>query len=134
MSFQIALSGLNAASTDLQVTSNNIANANTIGLQVAPGRSSPTCSPATPSASATACGLADVRQEFTQGNVDITERQLDLAVSGKGFFVVNDNGSLLYSRVGAFGLDAAGFVRELRGRAPAGVPARAAMAPSTPAR
>ena len=78
--------------------------------------------------------LTDVRQEFTQGNVDITGRQLDLAVSGKGFFIVNDNGSLLYSRVGAFGLDAAGFVRELRGRAPAGVPAAAATAPSTPAR
>ena len=33
MSFQIALSGLNAASTDLQVTSNNIANAGTIGFK-----------------------------------------------------------------------------------------------------
>ena len=59
--------------------------------------------------------LSDVRQEFTQGNVEITERQLDLAVSGNGFFVVNDNGALLYSRVGAFGLDATGFVENAEG-------------------
>ena len=109
MSFQIALSGLNAASTDLQVTSNNIANANTTAFKSSRAEFADVYS-----GDAIGIGngvrLAEVRQEFTQGNVDITERQLDLAVSGKGFFVVNDNGSLLYSRVGAFGLDAQGFV------------------------
>lgn len=109
MSFQIALSGLNAASTDLQVTSNNIANANTTAFKSSRAEFADVFS-----GDAIGIGngvrLAAVRQEFTQGNVDITERQLDLAVSGKGFFVVNDNGSLLYSRVGAFGLNAAGFV------------------------
>lgn len=109
MSFQIALSGLNAASTDLQVTSNNIANANTTAFKSSRAEFADVFS-----GDAIGIGngvrLAEVRQEFTQGNVEITERQLDLAVSGKGFFVVNDNGSLLYSRVGAFGLDAQGFV------------------------
>ncbi|GMW06286.1 MAG: flagellar hook protein FlgE [Nevskiales bacterium] len=109
MSFQIALSGLNAASTDLQVTSNNIANANTTAFKSSRAEFADVFS-----GEAIGIGngvrLADVRQQFTQGNVDITERQLDLAVSGKGFFIVNDNGSLLYSRVGAFGLDASGFV------------------------
>jgi flagellar hook protein FlgE len=103
------LSGLNAASTDLQVTSNNIANANTTAFKSSRAEFADVFS-----GEAIGIGngvrLADVRQQFTQGNVDITERQLDLAVSGKGFFVVNDNGSLLYSRVGAFGLDAEGFV------------------------
>lgn len=109
MSFQIALSGLNAASTDLQVTSNNIANANTTAFKSSRAEFADVFS-----GEAIGIGngvrLADVRQQFTQGNVDITERQLDLAISGKGFFIVNDNGALLYSRVGAFGLNAQGFV------------------------
>ncbi len=114
MSFQVALSGLNAASTDLQVTSNNIANANTTGFKSSRAEFSDVYSG---EASGIGAGvrLTEVRQAFTQGNVEITERQLDLAISGNGFFIVNDNGSLLYSRVGAFGLNAAGFVENAEG-------------------
>ncbi|RMF95817.1 MAG: flagellar hook protein FlgE [Gammaproteobacteria bacterium] len=115
MSFQVALSGLNAASTDLQVTSNNIANANTIGFKSSRAEFADVFS-----GEATGIGagvrLTDVRQEFTQGNVEITERQLDLAVSGNGFFIVDDGGGLLYSRVGAFGLNSAGFVENAEGQ------------------
>ena len=55
--------------------------------------------------------LTGVRQEFTQGNVEITSRQLDLAISGNGFFITSDGGSLLYTRNGSFGLDASGYVQ-----------------------
>ncbi|HHQ13553.1 MAG TPA: flagellar hook protein FlgE [Chromatiales bacterium] len=114
MSFQIALSGLNAASTDLQVTSNNIANANTTGFKSSRAEFSDVFS-----GDATGIGagvrLTDVRQEFTQGNVEITERQLDIAISGNGFFIVNDGGGLLYSRVGAFGLNPNGLVENAEG-------------------
>ncbi|MEQ1803380.1 MAG: flagellar hook protein FlgE [Gammaproteobacteria bacterium] len=114
MSFQIALSGLNAASTDLQITSNNIANANTTGFKSSRGEFADVFS-----GDSVGIGngvrLTDVRQEFTQGNVDITARQLDLAISGNGFFITEDNGSLLYSRVGAFGLDASGVVQNAEG-------------------
>ncbi len=114
MSFQVALSGLNAASTDLQITSNNIANANTNGFKTSRGEFADVYS-----GDAVGIGngvrLSDVRQEFTQGNVEITSRQLDLAISGNGFFITNDNGSLLYSRVGAFGLDATGIVQNSEG-------------------
>jgi len=114
MSFQVALSGLNAASTDLTVTSNNIANANTTGFKSSRAEFADVFS-----GDAVGVGngvrLTDVRQQFGQGNVDITERQLDLAVSGNGFFIVNDSGSLLYSRVGAFGLNAEGFVQNAVG-------------------
>ncbi|MBL8200107.1 MAG: flagellar hook protein FlgE [Chromatiales bacterium] len=114
MSFQIALSGLNAASTDLQITSNNIANANTTGFKSSRGEFADVFS-----GDSVGIGngvrLTDVRQEFTQGNVDITARQLDLAISGNGFFITNDNGSLLYSRVGAFGLDRNGVVQNAEG-------------------
>lgn len=110
MSFQIALSGLNAAATDLHVTSNNIANANTIGFKSSRAEFSDVFS-----GDAVGIGngvrLTDVRQEFTQGNVEITSRQLDLAISGNGFFITSDGGSLLYTRNGAFGLDARGFVQ-----------------------
>ena len=110
MSFQIALSGLNAASTDLQVTSNIIANANSTGFKSSRAEFADVFS-----GDAVGIGngvrLTDVRQEFTQGNVEITSRQLDLAISGNGFFITNDNGSLLYSRVGAFGLAADGTVQ-----------------------
>lgn len=114
MSMQIALSGLNAASTDLQITSNNIANANTTGFKSSRGEFADVFS-----GDSVGIGngvrLTDVRQQFTQGNVEITGRQLDLAISGNGFFITKDNGSLLYSRVGAFGLDAQGIVQNATG-------------------
>ena len=114
MSFQIALSGLNAASTDLQVTSNNVANANTIGFKSSRAEFADVFS-----GDAVGIGngvrLSDVRQEFTQGNVEITSRQLDLAISGNGFFITSDDGTRLYSRVGSFGLDAGGIVQNAEG-------------------
>ncbi len=114
MSFQVALSGLNAASTDLQITSNNIANANTYGFKESRAEFADVFS-----GEANGIGngvrLTSVRQQFTQGNVEITGRQLDLSISGNGFFVVNDDGALLYSRVGAFGLDSTGFVQNAEG-------------------
>jgi flagellar hook protein FlgE len=109
MSFQVALSGLNAASTDLKVTSNNIANANTTAFKASRAEFADVFS-----GDAVGIGagvrLSEVRQDFGQGNVDITERQLDLAINGKGFFVLADNGTRLYSRAGSFGLNAEGFV------------------------
>ena len=114
MSFQVALSGLSAASTDLQVTSNNIANANTIGFKTSRAEFADVFS-----GDAVGIGngvrLTDVRQQFTQGNVEITGRQLDLAVSGNGFFIVSDGGGLLYSRAGAFGMNAEGYIQNAEG-------------------
>ena len=115
MSFQIALSGLNAASTDLRVTSNNIANANTTAFKSSRAEFADVF---TGDAVGIGAGarLADVRQEFTQGNVEITERQLDLAINGNGFFAMRDTGGgNLYSRVGAFGLSADGYVENSEG-------------------
>ena len=88
MSFQIALTGLNAATTDLNVTSNNIANANTTGFKKSRAEFSDVFA-GNPNGIGAGVRLTNVRQEFTQGNVDITERQLDLAVSGNGIFILN---------------------------------------------
>ena len=54
--------------------------------------------------------LSAVTQEFAQGGVDFTDRALDLAMSGEGFFTVSDNGVVAYTRVGSFGVDRDGFV------------------------
>jgi flagellar hook protein FlgE len=51
-----------------------------------------------------------VSQEFKQGGVDFTDRGLDLAISGEGFFTVSDGGLLKYTRAGSFGVDRDGFV------------------------
>jgi flagellar hook protein FlgE len=48
--------------------------------------------------------------------VTFTDNGLDLAVSGQGFFVLDDNGGRLYTRAGAFGLDRDGYVINSEGQ------------------
>jgi flagellar hook protein FlgE len=102
MSFPIALSGLNAASADLSVTAHNVSNAATLGFKE--GRIE------FAEVYQSGVRVADTRQQFTPGNIEFTGNNLDLAISGDGFFTVSDNGSLLYSRAGAFGVDPDGYV------------------------
>ena len=114
MSFRIALSGLNAASTDLRVTANNIANNATTGFKSSRAEFSELFSVSAQGVSNLATGngvrVSDVSQQFTQGNIDFTNNALDLAVSGQGFFTVSDGGALAYTRAGAFKVDRNGFV------------------------
>ena len=109
MPFAVALSGLNAASSDLNVTANNIANANTTGFK---GSRAEFADVFAVGAQQIGNGvrLASVSQEFKQGGVDFTDRGLDLAISGEGFFTVSDNGLIKYTRAGSFGVDRDGFV------------------------
>ena len=109
MPFAIALSGLNAASADLSVTANNIANANTTGFKQSRAEFSDVFA-----VGAQAIGngvrIGAVSQEFSQGGVNFIDRGLDLAISGEGFFTLSDNGVVSYSRVGSFGVDREGYV------------------------
>lgn len=109
MPFRVALSGLNAASSDLNVTANNVANANTIGFKESRAEFADVFAVGAQEIG-NGVRLASVTQEFSQGGIDFTDRGLDLAISGEGFFTVSDNGSLSYTRVGAFGVDREGFV------------------------
>jgi flagellar hook protein FlgE len=115
MPFRVALSGLNAASADLNVTANNIANANTIGFK---GSRAQFADVFAAGAQEIGMGvrLASVMQEFGQGGTDLTDRSLDLAIAGEGFFTLNDNGQLVYSRVGSFDLDREGYVVNNQGQ------------------
>jgi len=114
MPFAIALSGLNAASADLGVTANNVANVNTTGFKMSRAQFGEVFAVGTQSVSSSASGsgvrLSAISQQFTQGNIDFTDNALDLAIGGEGFFVLNDNGARSYTRAGAFGVDNLGFV------------------------
>ena len=119
MTFAIALSGLNAASTELEVTANNIANVNTTGFKQSRAEFAEVFAVGTQSVSANASGsgvrTSRIAQQFSQGNVDFTDNALDLAIRGEGFFVMSDNGARAYTRAGAFSVDATGNVVNAQG-------------------
>ena len=115
MTFRIALSGLNAASTDLEVTGNNIANASTTGFKESRAEFADVYANSVLDRSATAAGqgvrVARIAQQFTQGVVEFTSNNLDLAINGEGFFVMKDGaGSQIYTRAGALSADRDGYV------------------------
>jgi len=120
MSFRIALSGLNAAQASLDVTANNIANANTNGFKQSRAEFTDVYATAFGSIGSLDTGagvrLASVSALFNQGNIDFTGNALDLAVNGEGFFVLSDQGSNIYSRAGAFQVDRDGYVVNVSGQ------------------
>jgi flagellar hook protein FlgE len=109
MPFAVALSGLNAASSDLSVTANNIANANTTGFKASRAEFADVFAVGAQNIG-NGVAMSSVTQEFSQGGVDFTDRGLDLAISGEGFFTVSDRGVVSYTRAGQFGVDRDGFV------------------------
>ncbi len=112
--FNTALSGMTAASTDMRVTGNNIANASTHGFKQSDSIfadiyqvSSLGVSGSTPGSGVR---VADIKQDFSQGGLDFTSSPLDLAVSGSGFFIVEDVNTRTYTRAGNFGADRDGVI------------------------
>jgi flagellar hook protein FlgE len=103
------LSGLNAASADLNVTANNIANANTTGFKSSRAEFADVFAVGAQQIG-NGVRLGAVSQEFSQGGVDFTDRGMDLAISGEGFFTLSDNGVVKYTRAGSFGVDRDGYV------------------------
>ena len=114
MTFRIALSGLDAASTDLEITGNNIANSGTNGFKESRAEFADVYANAvqdTTNVSGQGARVARVAQQFTQGSIDFTSNNLDLAISGQGFFVLEaPDGSQAYTRAGAYSVDRDGFV------------------------
>ena len=116
MSFQQGLSGLNATSKQLQVIGNNIANANTIGSKVARAEFADMYAVSLGGSAASKIGigvtLADVAQQFTQGQITSTDNPMDVAINGNGFFQVTDGSGQppSYTRDGQFKVDREGFI------------------------
>lgn len=122
MSFNISLSGLNAASSELSVTSNNIANVGTVGFKESRAEFADIYASSTLGNSNNTIGsgvlLSSVSQQFAQGNLEFTQNSLDLAISGEGFFVLSPDAAssdVFYSRAGAFQLDNEGYLVNANG-------------------
>lgn len=114
MSFDIALTGLNAASTELEVVSNNIANSNTTGFKQARAEFGDIYAVNNLGVTQNAIGqgvrVTDVAQQFSQGDISFSDNNLDLAISGRGFFRFNDSGAVVFSRAGTLSVDQTGFI------------------------
>ncbi|QBM16763.1 hypothetical protein MARI_08560 [Marinobacter sp. JH2] len=114
MAFNTGLSGLRAASVDLDVTGNNIANASTVGFKGSKVQFGDLYANGFLSGGTNPIGdgvrVQDVKQSFGQGNISFTDSGLDMAISGDGFFILSNNGETRYSRAGQFGIDKDGFV------------------------
>ncbi|MHA7925264.1 MAG: flagellar hook protein FlgE [Marinobacter sp.] len=114
MAFNTGLSGLRAASVDLDVTGNNIANASTVGFKGSKAQFGDLYASGFLSAGTNPIGdgvrVQDVKQSFGQGNISFTDNGLDMAISGDGFFILNNGGEIRYSRAGQFGIDKEGYV------------------------
>lgn len=117
MSFNTSISGLNAAQKDLNVTSNNIANAKSTGFKKSRAEFGDIYAVSAFGNSKTAVGQGvinqAVTQQFAQGNLEFTDNSLDLAISGQGFFSFQpslDSSESVFSRAGALGVNKNGYL------------------------
>ncbi|MEN8720268.1 MAG: flagellar hook protein FlgE [Oceanococcaceae bacterium] len=114
MSFNIALSGMNAATANLGVISNNIANANTTGFKSSRSEFADLITSGNQALQALDTGGGVVssatRQSYNQGTIQFTDNAMDLAISGSGFFTINRGGVEHYTRDGSFQVNAEGFL------------------------
>lgn len=108
MSFNIALSGLQATTQDLNTISNNIANSSTVGFRG--GRSE--FAAIYNGGQAGGVSVMSTSQNFSKGgSLTYTGRQLDMGIQGEGFFVLKGvDGGGMYARAGMFHQDSQGFI------------------------
>ncbi len=108
MSFYISLSGLKGAQTDLSVVSNNIANVSSIAFKKSRASFGDIFASSGSAVGGNGVRLIEVGQQFTQGTLETTDKTLDLAITGEGFFTVRGpgaDGNIRYTRNGAFSVD-----------------------------
>jgi flagellar hook protein FlgE len=115
MSFQTGLSGLNVSSKSLDVIGNNIANANTVGYKSSRHEFSELVASSLGRGGGGGAGIgvatATIAQQFSQGDINPTGNDLDVAISSGGFFqVTKTDGTAAYTRDGQFKLDKDGNI------------------------
>ena len=114
------VSGLDTYSSSIEVIGNNIANANTAGFKGSRAEFSDIlASSLSGGSSGNQIGrgvqLAAVTTQFTQGSFETTSSGTDLAIDGKGFFIVANNDGVFYTRAGKFTINAEGILVNSRG-------------------
>ncbi len=114
MSFDIALSGIQAINSQLTTISNNIANSGTFGFKSSRANFSSMYAGTQP----TGTEIGSITQSIALGGgVLNTGGSMDASIKGRGFFVSKDTaGTILYSRVGIFNTDKDGYVTDSFGR------------------
>ena len=127
MSFQTGLSGLNAASRSLDVIGNNIANANTTGMKSSRAEFGDMVASSLGAGGTGGAGIgvavASISQQFSQGNINPTGNDLDVAIKDGGFFqLALPDGSAAYTRDGSFKRDANGYIKTNSGANVLGYP------------
>jgi flagellar hook protein FlgE len=119
MSFQQGLSGLNAASKNLDVIGNNVANANTVGFKQSQTQFADMFANSLSGGSGSQAGIgikvAGISQQFSQGSVTASSNPLDIAINGSGFYRLSDQGVVSYSRNGQFHSDKDGYIVSTNG-------------------
>jgi flagellar hook protein FlgE len=113
MGFQYGLSGMNAASKNLDVIGNNVANANTTGFKSSRTEFTQMFGSAVGSSSNMSSGqgvsVGAITQQFLQGNVMATGNALDVAINGNGFLQLElADGTTAYTRAGSLQIDKEG--------------------------
>lgn len=118
--FSIALSGLTAANSALDITSNNIANADTNGFKSSNAEFGTVFSSGAVNLNTSTAGegvqLVSSPQQFTQGDITTTSSPLDMAISGNGFFTLSGTNGYVYTRNGEFQEDSNGNVVSATGQ------------------
>jgi len=138
MGFQSGLSGLNVAAKNLDIIGNNVANAGTVGYKGSRAIFADVFASSLNGGGTGQIGIGakvgKVQQQFTQGNISVTNNPLDLAISGGGFFRLSNNGTISYSRNGQFNIDNSGYIVNSDGLQVTGYPVDSAgnVIPSSP--
>jgi flagellar hook protein FlgE len=126
MSFQHGLSGLNAAARNLDVIGNNVANANTVGAKSSRAEFADMYANSLTGLSSATTGIgvavSSIAQQFTQGDIVSTQNPLDMAINGRGFFRVAQDGVVQYTRNGQFRMDKDGYIVTSQGARLTGYP------------
>ncbi len=119
MGFQHGLSGLSAASTNLDVIGNNVANVNTAGFKQSQAQFTDIFANSLGGSGSSQVGIgarvSTIAQSFTQGNISPTSNPLDIAINGQGFYRMDEGGVISYSRNGQFHVDGNGFLTNANG-------------------
>jgi flagellar hook protein FlgE len=120
MGFQYGLSGMNAASKNLDVIGNNVANANTTGFKSSRTEFTQMFGSAVGSSSNMTSGqgvsVGAITQQFLQGNVMATGNALDVAINGNGFLQLElADGTTAYTRAGSLQIDKEGYLVNRQG-------------------
>ena len=127
MSFQHGMSGIAAAAKNLDVIGNNVANANTVGAKASRAEFADLYANSINGISGVNTGIvsgantgigvtvASIAQQFSQGDIVSTQNPLDMAINGRGFFRVVDDGMVQYTRNGQFRMDKDGYIVTAQG-------------------